>query len=674
MQRQTNFEIWEDLARITLGFLTLIAALATLQAMHLPFGFSHLSVLGEERNWMAWLTKAQGARVASLFWQVDGRNPLSPWWYIAVRGLIIHVGAAPFLLQLGMSWLIGVSSYLAFRSITQGRERHFALALGLLSSLFVVNVYFDDITWPFVGALSCSILCIWSFSEFVNSARTRTVYLYLSTLFWFIAFGTYSLQCGAVGAIFAISCASQFDKPLEQRSTIQPIADAIYFGCLFLLFLLIWKTSGSGIADIALQPNVDQFFSSLRQGIWHDDFYTFWKWLRQIDAPVVLAVFAVSSLVIALVISTLRKEEIPIPRSRDAFLCGLAALCLVSPTIYLESSSDLWVPGTRWRMLMQFSTPFLLLAVVHLLTTLMPQGRRVALWTSMISLIAGGYVVLDISFNHVQVANSLSDQKFISALRSLVQTRIGSGSWVLHDFLVLNPSNAAIPSDWVAEQFIETEMPKSKVIWHTVPKKGSPLKPITLEDDLVKHATSRPDADLPARDVTFAVWDGATFSVPEDVSKVDLANYAVDWRRTIPLRQCGLDWEASQDQNSVGFDGPEKDGIGWFRWSVTQTSSMQFVPCSGPTHLEIVLAFALTEENVENITVMLADQILDMKLDHDARGIVLSADLDNSQSPLFRAVQLRITVPKLDTIAGASRQFGVAVRSVTVRPNKDAVR
>ena len=100
---------------------------------------------------------------------MDHRNALSPWWYIAARPLIDSVPAAPLILHLLVGLFVGVAAYLLLVELT--RSRSFALSVGILSALFLPNVYRDEVIWNFVGALGCTLLSIWLFALFCKDRR-----------------------------------------------------------------------------------------------------------------------------------------------------------------------------------------------------------------------------------------------------------------------------------------------------------------------------------------------------------------------------------------------------------------------------------------------------------------------------------------------------------------------
>ena len=147
------------------------------------------------------LQEGPGYNAAKLFWAVDHRNALSPWWYLAARPLIEAVPAAPLILHLLIGLFVGIAAYLLMAELLKSRS--FAVSVGILSSLFIPSVYRDEVIWNFVGALGCTLVCIWLFAVFCRDRR-QTGYLAASYLAWFVAIATYTIQTGAMGGVFSL--------------------------------------------------------------------------------------------------------------------------------------------------------------------------------------------------------------------------------------------------------------------------------------------------------------------------------------------------------------------------------------------------------------------------------------------------------------------------------------
>ena len=80
----------------TWGLLLVCMALA--QRMNYQLGFA-VWPLGEDRNWIDILQNNKGTAAARAFWEVSDRNPLAPWWYIALRPIILRYDAGLLIIR-----------------------------------------------------------------------------------------------------------------------------------------------------------------------------------------------------------------------------------------------------------------------------------------------------------------------------------------------------------------------------------------------------------------------------------------------------------------------------------------------------------------------------------------------------------------------------------------------
>ena len=98
----------------------------------------------------------------------------------------------------------------------------------------------------------------------------------------------------------------------------------------------------------------------------------------------------------------------------------LVAACIAGPTIALEAASDLWTPGTRWPMLMQFWTPFLFCAVLFFALSKVPFRYWLPVWRGVIACAAAFVILLVLGFNRTQVIHVRQERAFFAELQSAV--------------------------------------------------------------------------------------------------------------------------------------------------------------------------------------------------------------------------------------------------------------
>ena len=270
------------------GFLLLIAGLG---ALGFGVGF-HIGPIGEDYNWIDMLQRGAGAETARLQWAY--RSAQSVISLVVYRRPSFYSAAlTPGLLVLryAVAAVLAFSSYLLVIAVAGRRARSFALALAVLIPFWMANRYTDQIIWNFQGALAASILSVAAYARFIAKAR-RSYHLYaLSLLLWFLAFATYTIQCGAVVAIGYLGLATGFlsrarqSIPTTRASLVRRLGragiDVVPYVVLFGLFLLIWQTTMGALADsIPLKFNAVALLRSLKEGVWNNDFVIFYDRVR----------------------------------------------------------------------------------------------------------------------------------------------------------------------------------------------------------------------------------------------------------------------------------------------------------------------------------------------------------------------------------------------------------
>ena len=351
--------VFFDLVLIFAVWMLLIATMLLLQGLGLQFGFQ-IWPFGEFRNWIELLQEGPGVSAAKLFWALDHRNGLSPWWYLGARPLIQSISAAPLILHLLAGLFVGCSAYLLFAELT--RSRSFGLSVGILSAVFIATVYRDDVIWNLVGAVGCTLLSIWLFIVFSRDRR-RSGFLAASYIAWFVAFGTYSLQTGAIGAIFLVSLRQQLGRVSWPRAVLGAVFDVLPYIALFALFLMLWITAMPTVVPYQFRFSFASLIESIWNGIWHEHYHYFGTWLVAAGIPLMGVIFVLLSLAVAGLLHVSHPVDYDGPPIRTLGFALLIAACIAAPTVALEASSDVWIPGTRWPMLMQFWSPFLFCVV-----------------------------------------------------------------------------------------------------------------------------------------------------------------------------------------------------------------------------------------------------------------------------------------------------------------------
>jgi len=531
-----------DALVIVASWSILVVTMLTLGRLGFDFGFA-VWPFGEIRNWMEFLQDGQGSAAANLFWKLDNRNALAPWLYIPLRSLIARFESIFLILHLLTGLLVGVLAYFTIREVTQQRDRLFALSCGILISLFIVNAYRDGIVWTQLVALGCTLAAIWSFARFLNTDRIAYGFFGLSIVAWLMAIGIYTLQCGAVGAVVVLSFLhSMQGKTLTPGLVIRGIGhallDALPYLAMLVIYLMIWRTTAA--VDIpSLRLSFGQLMVSVLEGIWHTDYKDFLVWVRDSGGALMFAVFAIASvgLWVLIYFSGAEHNARSIPISgRDLALIGLITLCVVAPTVVLEAASDLWTPGTRWRMLMQFSTPLLFCTISAALLAALPiaRGSKLNVWRLEIAIAGGGAIVLALGFNHTQVVYTKSEKQFFADLtREIAHDRQRSAQFP-RTYIV-----KAVPNIYYGNRLSDVyarTLLGADVTFRLVPPLRVPYddKKMAFTTDGVENVSAnRPS--IPYDQITVLVWNGFRITRQPIVDKFTFDGYHINWRRSSAL-------------------------------------------------------------------------------------------------------------------------------------------
>ena len=482
-----------DLFLIFSIWLGLIATMLVLQALGFDFGF-HLWPIGEFRNWLEFLQDGPGYNAAKLFWAVDHRNALSPWWYLAARPLIEAVPAAPLILHLLIGLFVGSAAYLLMAELT--RSRSFGLSVGILSSLFIPNVYRDEVIWNFVGALGCTLVCVWLFAIFCRDRR-KSGYLAASYLAWFVAIASYTIQTGAMGGVFFVSLRQRLATASWPRAVFGAALDTLPYAGLLALYVMIWlTTSPAGVPSaFRLQFSLMALAQSMAFGVWNDHYHFFWIWLTSADSRLMLVIF---TLLVAAVLVLLRRvrfgaSDRPILKSLGFAL--LVAACVVGPTIVLEATSDLWTPGTRWPMLMQFWSPFLFCAVLFFGLSKVPAYYWLPVWRGVIACAAAFVMLLVLGFNRTQVIHVRQEQAFFAELQSAVtRDRLSGAKFPRRYFIKLSEPAPFLPVVQLADPYAHTILGRDVTyrVTDTLPEQSETTTSLVWKDRRLIGATGGP--------------------------------------------------------------------------------------------------------------------------------------------------------------------------------------
>ena len=258
------------------GYLALLALLGAL-----GFGVGlRVWPLGEDRNWVDLLQRGGVGDVVRGFWAIDHRNPLSPWWYVAAKPIILKWSSGLFLLRHTVGLGLGLSIYALTRLLLGPAARNLAIAMGCLTAIFSANAFFDQIYWNFQMALIASILIVCCFIMHQRGAG-RGGWFAGALALWLIAIATYTIQAGAIAAngYLALRRGARDENrldaiahwPFVMRRFTTAFLATWPFAVALIVFVMIWQTTSVPADTFIGAPQPLRLLQSLRMGVWHVD-------------------------------------------------------------------------------------------------------------------------------------------------------------------------------------------------------------------------------------------------------------------------------------------------------------------------------------------------------------------------------------------------------------------
>ena len=253
------------LAILFLVWIAYLLLLSALRRAGLDYGFK-IGPQREDLNWMDFFIDASGGSVAQVFWKLDGRNPLSPWWYIVAEPLIRKSPYGLHAASMLINPFLAFCTYLLLDRLGRGGSKTFAFTVALVVLLWTFTSSYSQIQWNFYGAAGFTLLSIYCYSGYIDSNRARGGGLAMALLLYLVAIGTYTLQTGAVVAVFFLALLRS-DAAWPER--IKRCAfDCGAFLAMFLLFSLIWSTTTTLPQSVFFSPDLALFAGQTIHSLW----------------------------------------------------------------------------------------------------------------------------------------------------------------------------------------------------------------------------------------------------------------------------------------------------------------------------------------------------------------------------------------------------------------------
>jgi hypothetical protein len=502
--------------------------------------------MGEDRVWLTMMQNSSGTGLAKMFWTINDRNPLSPWWYMVVKKPLAHDLAALYLVRRFIDLFLCLAVFLLIHRL--GRHRHplFALSCALVCLLWNFSEYREQIMWNFLGALGLSVLSIWAYCTYLDSQRREGRYLALSLVLYLAAIGTYTLQASACLAVPALALLRTSGDPTaaSRRSRwVNALVDASYYVAVFAMLLMVWVTTARPSSDYyRLEPSLipKQVLSSLKHALWHPSYTVL---VKEVGAywsvrNIALILGASGTLFAFLLWVAGRKEKERSsndPSLRATLVATLVVVLAISAsTLLVESMSTVWFPGHRSLMIQQVFQPLLYCSLLFGVSLLLRRfGERWvrALQVGSVALLGGCALLGGLEYNRVLNDLTAKDRQFLRCLRAALPAvatptnlivRLDSGASLAHWRMAAhNYAQSHYAHSGANLQFLEPGEPITDWSGYNTMLFGP-------EEMGVKMlTTSRGIAWAPYSEIVFVAYDGHKVTLLPRLTPEDLAGYRV---------------------------------------------------------------------------------------------------------------------------------------------------
>ena len=193
------------------------------------------------------------------------------------------------------------------------------------------------------------------------------------------------------------------------------------------------------------QFSADALAKTIGYGVWNESYHYFGMWLLGAGPRLMTVIFASLSLALLVVLRVLQAGEYARPRIQALGFALVIGVCVVTPTLGLEAMSNVWTPGTRWPMIMQFWSPFLFCIVVFSAASPLPDRLWPRIWQAGLSFAAAFIIALALGFNHTQVIHVRQERAFFAELRTLVAQDRASGAEFPRRYVIQAADPAPVP-------------------------------------------------------------------------------------------------------------------------------------------------------------------------------------------------------------------------------------
>lgn len=669
-----------------------LAYLGALQAADLSYGFA-VWPMGEDRNWLRFMLDAPGVAMVREFWQMNDRNPLSPWWYWLFSKPILNLDWGLYAVRKFVDVFLAIVVTLLFRRLFRNPRHPLPLLLGMLVLVCNFSGYREQIIWNFLTASGLGLVALHLYARFVDTGRVAPYCLAAALIAFLVAIATYTLNLGMLIAVAAIALLRRpwgGDEPKWAARARDGILEIAFFVTVAGVFMLIWYTAARPSSDyyrLNVGLAAQQFASSVRQLLWHPDF-TYYIVNAYRSPEVVFASLPFAALLIAGVLAVAFNKRASWKMTAGQlgwFSVVLAALAATIVT--LESTSKVWLPGTRSMMIYQLSAPLLMLLLTGAVAlALQSQGRAIAAraWIVLtISVALLSIVPASMLYNQILVKKTDAQRRFSVQLARLADERDDIRAFVVR---YADDPDLTWGSDVMSDTYARTILRRRDVTMRFLQRRPAPhvewahwwqvqLGPDHEGVRNTSHVNAEP---VSYSSVRFLDWDGTTLSVPVSIDRQWFTGLEADWRRETSIAQaarhaptCPVHFDfATSPLRGEGWSVPERHPAGGFgMWmGATRASMVLRTACAGSVSITLGVSGYMAEDILTGLTLRVDGEPVPLEINRSAEGVYLTGRMELPAGD--KRIRLDLEAPRVMVPQGGNRTLAVMFRRLTLQPLK----
>lgn len=444
IEGSTCHSIWPSvflLVSIECGWIVL---LGILQLSNAGMGIA-IWPNNEDANYYMMLEAGGTKGIPALFWIFDSRNPLNPWFWVALLSTVNYSqGYELFAASRVVDLMLGCAVFMLMDILTRRRCRAYSLATGI-AVLIWPFARADHVVWAFNLALAMSVFNLYCYCRFLEGNRQNSRWLVSGLLLYYLTITTYTLHLWGILAIPILSVLlQQQEQPIREpwySRLGSGCIDLIWYGCFLITYMLIWDTTSPFSAPargwMKLESISQQFPLSISNLVVSSadianlfDVSKHWSW-GFILATSAFFVSVYGSIFYGKCFPKHRDDSQRINNDWPSFSQLTTSLAIIAALsagiIQIESTTTIWSPGTRTPMVQKVVQPCLMIIGLFMMVRLIPSkqifSRNCLLATGLTGIcLTGSIAALNnnrikwrITDNHIRTLTEIMESPEINA-------------------------------------------------------------------------------------------------------------------------------------------------------------------------------------------------------------------------------------------------------------------